>query len=61
MMRDASYLTAMTSLKQKSRAKRAQGKDIEFAIRDEMDIAKITLKELLFASKHKAAPLQHSW
>ena len=42
------------SLKQKTRAKRAQGKEMEFAIHDEMDIAKITLKELLSASKTKA-------
>ena len=41
-------MTAMTSLK------RAQGKEMEFAIHDEMDIAKITLKELLSASKTKA-------
>ena len=41
------------SLEQKTRAKRAQGKEIEFAIYDEMDIAKITLKELLSASKTK--------
>ena len=39
------------SLKQKTRAKRAQGKDIKFVIHNEMDIAKITLKELLCASK----------
>ena len=42
------------SLKQKTKAKRAQGKEMEFAIHDEMDIAKITLKELLSASKTKA-------
>ena len=42
------------SLKQKTRAKRAQGKEMEFAIYDENDIAKITLKELLSASKTKA-------
>ena len=42
------------SLKQKTRAKRAQGKEMEFATHDEMDIAKITLKELLSASKTKA-------
>ena len=41
------------SLKQKTRANRAQGKEMEFAIYDEMDIAKITLKELLSASKTK--------
>ena len=39
------------SLNQKTRAKRAQGKEMEFAIHDEMDLAKITLKELLSASK----------
>ena len=32
------------SLKQKTRAKLAQGKEIECAIHDELDIAKITLK-----------------
>ena len=42
------------SLKQKTRAKRAQGKEMEFATHDEMDIAKITLKELLSDSKTKA-------
>ena len=41
------------SPKQKTRAKRAQGKETEFAVHDEMDIAKITLKELLSASKTK--------
>ena len=41
------------SLKQKTRAKRAQGKEMVFAIQDEMDIAKITIKELLSASKTK--------
>ena len=35
------------SLKQKTRAKRAHRKEMEFAIHDEKDIAKITLKELL--------------
>ena len=43
------------SLKQKTRAKRAQGKEMEFAIHDEMDIAKITLKELFSASKTKTS------
>ena len=42
------------SLKQKTRAKRAQGKEMEFAIHYKMDIAKITLKDLLSASKTKA-------
>ena len=42
------------SLKHNTRAKRAQGKEMRFAIRDEMDIAKIILKELLSASKTKA-------
>ena len=43
------------SLKQKTTAKRAHEKEEkEFAIHDEMDIAKITLKELLSASKTKA-------
>ena len=42
------------SLKQKTRAKRPEGKEMEFAIYDEKDIAKITLKELLSASKTKA-------
>ena len=42
------------SLKQKTRAKRAQGKDIKFVIHNEMDIAKITLKELFCASKTEA-------
>ena len=42
------------SLKQKTRAKRAQGKEMEFVIHDEMDTAKITLKEVLSASKPKA-------
>ena len=41
------------SLKQKTRVKRTQGNEMEFAIHDEMDIAKITLKELLSASKTK--------
>ena len=41
-------------LKQKTRTKRAQGKEMEFTIHDEVDIAKITLKELLSASKIKA-------
>ena len=41
------------SLKQKTRAKRAQGKEMEFAIHDEMDIAKITRKELPSVSKTK--------
>ena len=41
-------MTAMTSLK------RAQGNEMEIAIHDEVDIAKITLKELLSASKTKA-------
>ena len=41
------------SLKQKTRAKRAQGKEMTFAIHDEFNIAKITLKELLSASKTK--------
>ena len=40
------------SLKLKTRAKRAQGKEMEFAIHDEMDTAKITPK----ASKTKALP-----
>ena len=31
------------SLKQKTRAKRAQRKEMEFAIHDEMDIAKIII------------------
>ena len=39
------------SLKQKMRAKRTQGKEMEYAIHDEMDIAKNTLKELLSSSK----------
>ena len=42
------------SLKQKTRAKRAQGKEMEFAIHDEIAIAKVTLKELLSSSKTKA-------
>ena len=42
------------SLKQETRAKRTQGKEMEYAIHEEMDIAKITLKELLSASKTKA-------
>ena len=42
------------SLKEKTRTKRAQGKEMESAIHDEMAIAKITLKELLSASKTKA-------
>ena len=41
------------SLKQKIKAKRAQGREMEFAIPDEMVIAKITLKEMLSASKTK--------
>ena len=48
------------SLKQKTRAKRAQGKEMEFAIYDEMDIVKITLKELLSASKTNAL-LSHNF
>ena len=39
------------SLKHKMRAKRAQGKEMEFAIHDELEI---TLKELLSATKTKA-------
>ena len=39
------------SLKYETGTKRAQGKEMEFAIHDEMDIANITLK---------CAPLQHS-
>lgn len=42
------------SLKQKTRTKRAGGFVTEFAIHDKMDIARITLKELLSASKTKA-------
>ena len=42
------------SLKQKTMAKQAQGKEMEFAIHDEIDIAKISLKELLSVSKTKA-------
>ena len=43
------------SLKQKTRAKRAQGKEMGFAIHDEMDILyKITLKELFSTSKTMA-------
>jgi len=49
------------TLKQKTRTKRAKGKEMEFAIHDEMDIAKITIKELLSAAKTKGALLQHSW
>lgn len=41
------------SLKQKTRAKRAKGNEMEFAIHDEMAIAKVTLKELLSSSKTK--------
>jgi hypothetical protein len=41
------------SLKQKARAKRAQRKEMEFVIHDEMDIAKIALIELFSASKTK--------
>ncbi len=39
------------SMKQKSRAKRALGKDMELAIHDAIVIAKVTLEELLSASK----------
>ena len=42
------------SLKLKTRAKRAQGNEMEFVVHDEMAIAKVTLKELLSASKTKA-------
>ena len=42
------------SLEQKTRAKRAQGKEMKFAIHDEIIIAKITLKEMLFTSKTQA-------
>ena len=42
------------TLKLKTRAKRAQGREMEFAINDDSDIAKITPKELLSASKTKA-------
>ena len=49
------------SLKQKTRAKRVHGQEMEFAIYDEMDIAIITLKELLSASNTKALLSQHSW
>lgn len=42
------------SLKRKTRAKRAQGNEMEFAVHDEMAIAKVTLKELLSAPKTKA-------
>ena len=42
------------SWKQKTRTKRAQGKGMELAIHDEMDIAKVILKELISASKTKA-------
>ena len=42
------------SLKYKTRTKRAQGKEKEFVIKDEMDIAKITIKKLFSASKTKA-------
>ena len=42
------------SLKQKMRTKRAHGKEMVFAIHDEVDITKITLKELLSGSMTKA-------
>ncbi len=42
------------SMKQKSRAKRALGKDMELAIHDAIVIAKVTLEELLSASKTNA-------
>ena len=42
------------SLNQKTRAKRAQGKEMEFPIHDEKNIVMITLKELISASKTKA-------
>ena len=42
------------SLKQKTRAKRAQGKKMEFAIHDEMTLLRLpSIKELLSASKTK--------
>jgi len=51
----ACYDIAQT-LKQKTKAKRAQGNEMELAIHDEMDIAKITPKVLLSASKTSAPP-----
>ena len=47
------------TLKQKTMGKQTQGKEMEFAIHEDMDIAKITLKELLSASKTKA-PLSNT-
>jgi hypothetical protein len=40
-------------MKQKTRAKRAQGKEMMFVIHDKMNIAKIIIKELLSVSKQR--------
>ena len=60
-MRHTSYLTVMISLKQKTRFKQAQGKEMEFVIHDEMAIAKVAHKELLSASKTKASLSPQPW
>ena len=46
------------SLKRKTRTKRAQGKDMEFAIHDEMEDY---LQRAALCLEGKGAPFQHSW
>jgi hypothetical protein len=49
------HYDVLQSLKQKTRAKRAQGKEMEFVIHDEMAIAKITPKSCSLPRKQRRA------